>query len=103
MYEFILRKNRIDVYDIYMDGKRIRDENDFCIKIDEDNKRVAFYNAQTGHSLVETDIILAQLIDILNLITADNLKGWKVPKGYNYVLNNILELELAKIITKQEV
>ena len=96
MYEFILRENRRDIYDIYMDGKRIRDENDFCVKIDEENKRVLFYNAYTGHSLVETDIILAQLIDILKLITANDLNGWEVTKGYNYVLNTVLELELAK-------
>jgi hypothetical protein len=96
MYEFILRENRSDIYDIYMDGKRIRDENDFCVKIDEENKRVLFYNAYTAHSLVETDEILAQLIDILKLITANDLNGWEVTQGYNYVINTILELELAK-------
>ena len=96
MYEFILRKNSKDIYNIYMDGKRIRDENDFCVKIDEENKRVLFYNAYTGHSLVETDVILAQLIDILKLITANDLNGWEVTQGYGYVINTILELELAK-------
>jgi hypothetical protein len=47
---------------------------------------------------VETDEILAQLIDILKLITANDLNGWEVTQGYNYVLNTILELELAKAI-----
>ena len=45
MYEFILKKNCKNVYNIYKDNKRIRDENDFCVKIDEENKSVAFFNA----------------------------------------------------------
>ena len=70
MYEFILRKHHNNVYDIYKDNERIRDENDFCVKIDEENKRVAFFNAWTAHKLVNVnDIIYSDTLTIVPTVT----------------------------------
>ena len=99
MYEFILRKNYKDVYDIYKDGSRIRDENDFCVKIDEENKSVAFFNAWTAHKLVNVDDIVYQLLELLNLIeTSDEgASNWEVIRGYDdYVINIALRKKLEK-------
>ena len=88
MYQFILRKNHSDIYDIYKDNERIWDENDFCIKIDEKNKRVAFFN----------DIIY-QLLELLNLMeTSDEgASNWEIIRGYNdYVINIALRKKLEK-------
>lgn len=100
MYEFILKKNYNNVYDIYKDGKRIRDENDFCVKIDEEIKKVVFFNAWTAHRLVNVDDIVYQLIDLLKLIeTSDEgASNWEVIRGYNdYVINIALKNKLEKL------
>ena len=100
MYEFILRKNHKDVYDIYKDNKRIRDENDFCVKIDEENKRVVFYNAWTAHKLVNVNDIIYQLLELLNLMgTSDEgASNWEIIKGYDdYVINIALRKKLEKL------
>ena len=99
MYEFILRKHNKDVYDIYKDGSRIRDENDFCVKIDEENKRVAFFNAWTAHKLVNVNDIIYQLLELLSLIKAsdEGASNWEVIKGYDdYVINIALRKKLEK-------
>ena len=100
MYKFMLRRNYKNVYDIYKDNKRIRDENDFCIKIDEENKSVAFFNAWTAHKLVNVDDIIDQLLELLNLIdTSDEgASGWEIIRGYNdYVINIALKKRLEKL------
>lgn len=100
MYEFILRKHHKDVYDIYKDNERIRDENDFCVKIDEDNKRVAFFNGWTAHKLVNVNDIIYQLLELLSLMgTSDEgASNWEVIKGYDeYVINIALRKKLEKI------
>ena len=100
MYKFMLRRNYKNVYDIYKDGKRIRDENDFCIKIDEENKSVAFFNAWTAHKLVNVDDIIDQLLELLNLIdTSDEgARNWNIIRGYNdYVINIALKKKLEKL------
>lgn len=100
MYKFMLRRNYKNVYDIYKDGERIRDENDFCIKIDEENKSVAFFNAWTAHKLVNVDDIIDQLLELLNLIdTSDEgARKWDIIRGYNdYVINIALKNKLEKM------
>ena len=100
MYEFILRKHYKDVYDIYKDGSRIRDENDFCVKIDEENKRVAFYNAWTAHKLVNVNDIIYQLLELLNLIETSNegANNWEVIRGYDdYLINKVIRKKLENI------
>jgi hypothetical protein len=99
MYKFMLRRNYKNVYDIYKDGERIRDENDFCIKIDEENKGVAFFNAWTAHKLVNVDEIICELLELLKLIdTSDKgASNWEVIRGYNeYVINIALKKKLEK-------
>ena len=99
MYEFILRKDHKNAYNIYKDNKRVRDENDFCVKIDEENKRVAFFNAWTAHKLVNVDDIIYQLLDLLDLIeTSDEgASNWEVIRGYEYVINIALKKKLEKL------
>ena len=99
MYEFILRKGCNNVYNIYKDKKRIRDENDFCLKIDEENKRVAFFNAWTAHKFVNVDDIICELLELLNLITTSNegTSNWEVFRGYEYVINIALKKKLEKL------
>ena len=104
MYEFILRKHHKDVYDIYKDGSRIRDENDFCVKIDEGNKRVAFFNAWTAHKLVNVNDIIYQLLELLSLIKTNDegsdegASNWEVIRGYDdYVINIALRKKLEKL------
>lgn len=100
MYEFILRKNYKDIYNIYKDNKRIRDENDFCVKIDEENKRVVFYNAWTAHKLVNVNDIIIQLLELLNLMKAsdEGASNWEVIRGYDdYVINIALRKKLEKL------
>ena len=100
MYEFILREHHHNVYDIYKDNEKIRDENDFCIKIDEENKRVAFFNAWTAHRLVNVDDIIIQLLELLNLMqTSDEgASNWEVIRGYDdYVINIALRKKLEKL------
>jgi hypothetical protein len=95
----MLRRNYKNVYDIYKDGERIRDENDFCIKIDEENKGVAFFNAWTAHKLVNVDEIICELLELLKLIdTSDKgASNWEVIRGYNeYVINIALKKKLEK-------
>jgi hypothetical protein len=95
----MLRRNYKNVYDIYKDGERIRDENDFCIKIDEENKGVAFFNAWTAHKLVNVDEIICELLELLKLIdTSDEgASNWEVIRGYNeYVINIALKKRLEK-------
>ena len=101
-YEFILRKNYRNIYDIYKDGNRIRDENDFCVKIDEETKRVAFFNAWTAHRLVNVDDIVAQLLELLKLmegsVSDEGARNWDIIRGYNdYVINIALCKKLEKI------
>ena len=99
MYEFILRKDHKNVYNIYKDNKRIRDENDFCVKIDEENKRVVFFNAWTAHKLVNVNDIIYQLLELLNLMKTNNegASNWEVIKGYDeYVINIALRKKLEK-------
>ena len=99
MYEFILRKNHKDVYDIYKDNKKIRDENDFCVKIDEENKRVVFFNAWTAHKLVNVNDIIYQLLELLSLMgTSDEgSSNWEIIKGYDdYVINIALRKKLEE-------
>jgi hypothetical protein len=96
----MLRRNYKNVYDIYKDGERIRDENDFCIKIDEENKSVAFFNAWTAHKLVNVDEIICELLELLKLIdTSDEgASSWEVIRGYNdYVINIALKKRLEKL------
>lgn len=100
MYKFMLRRNYKNVYDIYKDKKRIRDENDFCVKIDEENKTVAFFNAWTAHKLVNVDEIICELLELLNLITTsdEGASDWEVIRGYNdYVINIALKNKLEKL------
>jgi hypothetical protein len=100
MYEFILRKDHKNVYNIYKDNKRIRDENDFCVKIDEENKRVVFFNAWTAHKLVNVNDIIYQLLELLNLMgTSDEgASNWEIIKGYDdYVINIALRKKLEKL------
>lgn len=100
MYEFILREHHHNVYDIYKDNKKIRDENDFCIKIDEENKRVVFFNAWTAHKLVNVNDIIYQLLELLNLMGTSNegASNWEVIKGYDdYVINIALRKKLEKL------
>lgn len=100
MYEFILREHHYNVYDIYKDNKKIRDENDFCLKIDEENKRVAFFNAWTAHKLVDVNEIIYQLLELLDLIeTSDEgASSWEVIKGYDdYLINKVLRKKLENI------
>lgn len=100
MYEFILRKHHKDVYDIYKDNERIRDENDFCIKIDEDNKRVAFFNAWTAHKLVDVNEIIYQLLELLSLIETNDegASNWEIIRGYDdYLINKVLRKKLENI------
>jgi hypothetical protein len=100
MYEFILREHHHNVYDIYKDNKRIRDENDFCVKIDEENKRVVFFNAWTAHKLVNVNDIIYQLLELLNLMgTSDEgASNWEIIKGYDdYVINIALRKKLEKL------
>jgi hypothetical protein len=103
MYEFILRKDHKNVYNIYKDNKRIRDENDFCVKIDEENKRVVFFNAWTAHKLVNVNDIIHQLLELLSLIKTNDegsdegVSNWEVIKGYDeYVINIALRKKLEK-------
>jgi hypothetical protein len=100
MYEFILREHHHNVYDIYKDNERIRDENDFCVKIDEENKRVVFFNAWTAHKLVNVNDIIYQLLELLNLMgTSDEgASNWEIIKGYDdYVINIALRKKLEKL------
>ena len=100
MYEFRLRPNRYNVYDIYKDNERIRDENDFCVKIDEENKSVAFFNAWTAHKLVNVNDIIIQLLELLNLIETSNegASNWEVIRGYDdYLINKVLRKKLENI------
>lgn len=100
MYEFILRQHHHNVYDIYKDNERVRDENDFCIKIDEENKRVVFFNAWTAHKLVNVDDIIIQLLELLSLIkTSDEgASNWEVIRGYDdYVINIALHKKLETL------
>ena len=101
MYEFILRKDHKNIYNIYKNNKRIRDENDFCVKIDEENKRVVFFNAWTAHKFVDVDDIIYQLLEILNLIgtndegSDEGASNWEVIRGYDdYVINVELKKKL---------
>lgn len=99
MYEFILRKDHKNAYNIYKDNKRIRDENDFCLKIDEENKSVAFFNAWTAHKFVDVDEIVNQLLELLSLIETNDegVSNWKLIKGYDhYVINIVLRKRLEK-------
>lgn len=104
MYEFILRKNYKNVYNIYKDNKRVRDENDFCVKIDEENKSVAFFNAWTAHKFVNVDDIIYQLLELLSLIKTNDegsdegASNWEVIRGYDdYLINKILRKKLENI------
>lgn len=100
MYEFILREHHYNVYDIYKDNERIRDENDFCVKIDEDNKRVAFFNAWTAHKLVNVNDIIYQLLELLSLMemSDEGASNWEVIKGYDdYLINKVLRKKLENI------
>ena len=93
MYEFILRKHCTGVYDVYKGGVRVRDENDFCVRIEEENRRVAFFNAYTGHKLVNVREIIGELIAILMMIDS---RPWTVIEGYEYLINIALREELEK-------
>lgn len=96
MYEFRLRPNSRDVYDIYIDNKRIRDENDLCIRIREARADVVFFNAYTAHDLLNTKDIIYELIDILMIL--NNKEKWRVCSGYNYPINKELDIILNKVI-----
>ena len=95
MYQLILRKNYSDIYDIYKDNNKIRDEYDITLKIDEKNKKVAFFNAYKAHNLLDVDIILNELIDLLLII--DNTNKWQILDGYDYFINRELETKLNNI------
>ena len=95
MYEFILRKHYSKAYDVYKDGVRVRDENDFCVIIEEENRHVVFFNAYTAHNLVNVKEIVGELIAILMMIDS---RPWTVIKGYEYLINIALREELEKII-----
>ena len=98
MYELRVRdRNSIkyDIYDIYMNNKRIRDENDLCIRIREDRADVVFFNAYTAHNLLDIDTILNELIEILMII--NNKEKWRVCFGYDYPINKELDIILNKI------
>jgi hypothetical protein len=101
MYKFVLRKN--DIYDIYKGNKRIHDEDDFCVKIDEENKRVVFFNAWTAHKIVNIDDVINQLLELLNLIKTNDegndeeTNNWKIISGYDdYIINIALRKKLEK-------
>ena len=97
MYKFIMRSERLDIYDIYLNDKRIRDENDFCLKIDETTKEVVFYNAYTAHKLTDTNKIIDELIELLKMISSE---VWQVKEGYDlYLINRMLR---DKLIIKRE-
>ena len=94
MYKFILKEPYDDIYDIYKDNERIRDENNFCVKIDERNKSVAFFNAWNAHKIANVNDIIEQLLELLNLMETSN---WKVIKGYDdYVINIALRKKLEQ-------
>jgi hypothetical protein len=101
MYKFVLRKN--DIYDIYKGNKRIHDEDDFCVKIDEENKRVVFFNAWAAHKIVNIDDVINQLLELLNLIKTNDegsdeeTNNWKIISGYDdYIINIALRKKLEK-------
>ena len=93
MYEFVLKNRFSGVYDIYRNNERIRDENDFCVRIDEKKKQVAFYNAYTAHMLVNVVEIIPELLEILKMIDEG---PWKLKEGYDYQINKVLREELNK-------
>lgn len=93
MYEFRLRSNRYNVYDIYKDNERIRDQNDLCICINEEDHDVVFYNAYTAHTLVNVDVILDEIVEILMML--DDTKKWHTRDSYNlYQINKALKNKL---------
>ena len=93
MYELRLRENRYNVYDIYKDNERIRDQNDLCICINEEENNIAFYNGYTAHNLLDVDIILDELIEILTMI--NDTKKWRVNSGYMfYQINKDLDAKV---------
>ena len=96
MYELQLRGNRFNVYDIYKDNEKIRDENDLCICINEEKCHIAFYNAYTAHKLLDIDIILDEIVEVLMMI--NNTKKWYVDSRYDfYQINKALEIKLNNI------
>ena len=95
MYEFKLRPYSRDTYDIYVDGKRIRDENDLCIRIREARADVVFFNAYTAHNLLNTKDIIYELIDILMIM--NNKEKWHVCLEYDYPINKELDIILNNI------
>ena len=93
MYEFQLRPNRYNVYDIYKDNERIRDQNDLCICINEEDHDVVFYNGYTAHTLVNIDVILDEIVEILMML--DDTKKWRVRDSYDfYQINKMLKNKL---------
>ena len=92
MYQFILRENHSDIYDIYKDNIKIRDEYDVTVRIDESRKRVAFFNAYKAHNLLDMNIILDELCALLLII--DNENKWQILNGYDYLINKELEMKL---------
>lgn len=95
MYELRLRENRYNVYDIYKDNERIRDQNDLCICINEECHDVVFYNAYTAHELLDVDIILDELIEILMML--DDTNKWRTRDSYDfYQINKDLKERLNK-------
>lgn len=93
MYEFRLRQNRYNVYDIYKDNERIRDENDLCIYINEECHEVVFYNGYTAHTLVNVDVMLNEIVEILMML--DDTKKWRVRDSYDfYQINKMLKNKL---------
>ena len=96
MYEFRLRPNRYDVYDIYKNNERIRDQNDLCIKIDEEEHHIIFYNAYTAHTLLNVDVVVDELIEIIMML--DDTKKWHTRDSYDfYQINKALKEKLNNL------
>lgn len=93
MYELRLRGNRFNIYDIYKDDEKIRDQNDLCICINEERHSVAFYNAYTAHNLLDVNTMLDEIVGILMMM--DDTKKWCIDSKYDfYQINKDLNNKL---------